>query len=493
MATQDQPIDINGQPYNRPLMVAILLIGSFCTFLNQTILATAFPALMNAFNVNTSTVQWLTTGFLMVNGIMIPVSAYLSNRFNTKLLYMSAMIIFELGTIIAWLAPNFATLLIARLIQAVGVGITMPLMQTIMLTIFPPEHRGAAMGINGLVIGLAPAIGPSLSGWVIDNYSWRYLFAMIIPIVAVVIILAPFLVKSVIQTSHPKLDLPSLIVSTIGFGSMLYGFSTVGDKGWLDPEVIITIIVGFILVGVLILRQNHLENRFLDFRVFKSFEFSLATVLSSITMMAMVAVELVIPMYLQIVHGLSAFHSGLTLLFGALFMGAMSPITGNLFDRYGARRLASTGMFILLIGTLPFAFVNRDTPTVDIVILYGIRMFGISMVMMPVTTSGMNALPLSLIAHGTAVNNTMRQVATSVGTAILMSVLTNVTKHAQPAKSLLTSAPLQYKSAMINATLKGYQASFWFAVAFSLIGFLATFLLKNQSAHDLLIDKEVND
>ena len=210
-------------------------------------------------------------------------------------------------------------------------------------------------------------------------------------------------------------------------------------------------------------------------------------------MMAMVAVELVIPMYLQIVHGLSAFHSGLTLLFGALFMGAMSPITGNLFDRYGARRLASTGMFILLIGTLPFAFVNRDTPTVDIVILYGIRMFGISMVMMPVTTSGMNALPLSLIAHGTAVNNTMRQVATSVGTAILMSVLTNVTKHAQPAKSLLTSAPLQYKSAMINATLKGYQASFWFAVAFSLIGFLATFLLKNQNAHDLLIDKEVND
>ena len=146
MATQDQPIDINGQPYNRPLMVAILLIGSFCTFLNQTILATAFPALMNAFNVNTSTVQWLTTGFLMVNGIMIPVSAYLSNRFNTKLLYMSAMIIFELGTIIAWLAPNFATLLIARLIQAVGVGITMPLMQTIMLTIFPPEHRGAADG-----------------------------------------------------------------------------------------------------------------------------------------------------------------------------------------------------------------------------------------------------------------------------------------------------------------------------------------------------------
>jgi EmrB/QacA subfamily drug resistance transporter len=487
------PVDINGQPYNRRLMVAILLIGAFCTFLNQTILATAFPALMKSFDVNTSTVQWLTTGFLMVNGIMIPISAYLSNRFNTKYLYTSAMIIFEIGTITAWLAPNFGTLLVARLVQAVGVGITMPLMQTIMLTIYPPEKRGAAMGINGLVIGLAPAIGPSLSGWVIDNYSWRYLFAMIIPIVAIVIILAPIFVKSVIENRHPHLDWLSALISTFGFGSMLYGFSTVGDKGWLDPEVIITIVVGFILVLILAYRQTHLEHPFLDFRVFKTFEFTLATVLSSITMMAMVAVELVIPLYLQIVHGMSAFHSGLTLLFGALFMGAMSPITGNLFDRYGARRLATTGMFILVIGTLPFAFVNRDTPTIDIIILYGIRMFGISMVMMPVTTSGMNALPFNLIAHGTAVNNTMRQVATSVGTAILMSVLTNVTKNAQPAKSLLVQSPLQYKAAMINATLKGYHASFWFAIAFAIIGFLATFLLKDTKPRDLANKKEVAD
>lgn len=489
---ENSPLDINGQPYNRTLMVAVLLIGSFCTFLNQTILATAFPALMKAFNIGTSAVQWLTTGFLMVNGIMIPVSAYLSNRFNTKALYTTAMAIFEVGTIMSWVAPNFGTLLAGRLVQAVGVGITMPLMQNIMLTIYPPDKRGTAMGINGLVIGLAPAIGPTLSGWVIDNYSWRDLFGMIIPIVAVVIVLAPLLIKNVIPTRHPRLDIPSLIISTLGFGSMLYGFSEVGDRGWLDPVVISSIILGIILVGVLVWRQGRLDRPFLDFRVFKTFEFSLATVLSSITMMAMVAVELVIPMYLQIVHGMSAFRSGLTLLFGAVFMGAMSPMTGNLFDRFGARRLAVTGMFILTIGTLPFAFVNRDTPTLDVVILYAIRMFGISMVMMPVTTSGMNALPFELIAHGTAVNNTMRQVATSVGTAILMSVLTNVTKHAQPAKSLLTQSPLQYRSAMINATLKGYHAAFWFAVAFCIIGFVATFLLKDTRPQDLTTNQEVD-
>jgi MFS family permease len=190
----------------------------------------------------------------------------------------------------------------------------------------------------------------------------------------------------------------------------------------------------------------------------------------------MVGVELVLPLYLQIVHGMSAFHSGLTLLFGAIMMGVMSPITGHLFDRYGARRLAMTGMFILTVGTLPFAFLTRETPILDV---YAVRMFGISMVMMPVTTSGMNALPFSMISHGTAVNNTIRQVASSMGSAILISVLTNVTNSQKPVHSLLKASPLQYKSQMIDATLNGYHAAFWIAIAFAVIGLLATSRLGN--------------
>lgn len=480
--------DINGQPYNRSLMVLVLLIGAFCTILNQTILSTAFPALMKAFGISTSTVQWLTTGFLMVNGIMIPISAYLSSRFNTKRLFIIAMTVFEIGTILSWLAPSFAALLTGRLIQAVGVGINMPLMQNIMLTIYPPEKRGAAMGINGLVIGLAPAIGPTLSGWVIDNYSWRWLFGMIVPIAALVIIASFVLVKNVIPNRRPKLDWLSVIISTLGFGSMLYGFSSVGDKGWTDPVVLATIVIGAILVVFLVLRQNKLDEPFLEFKVFKSGEFTLATILSSIVMMAMVGVELVIPLYLQIIHGMSAFHSGLTLLFGALFMGIMSPITGNLFDRHGAKRLAVTGMFILTVGTLPFAFITRDTPTIYIVFLYAVRMFGISMVMMPVTTAGMNSLPFNLISHGTAVNNTLRQVATSVGTAIMISVLTNVTKNNQPGHALLKASPLQYKSQMFDATLMGYHAAFWFAIIFSILGLILTFFVTSGNGIHLRID-----
>jgi EmrB/QacA subfamily drug resistance transporter len=485
-----QAVDINGKSYNRSLMVLVLLIGAFCTILNQTILSTAFPALMDAFNVSTSTVQWLTTGFLMVNGIMIPISAYLSSRFNTKGLFIIAMSIFEVGTVMSWLAPTFPVLLSGRLIQAVGVGINMPLMQNIMLTIYPPEKRGAAMGVNGLVIGLAPAIGPTLSGWVIDNFNWRWLFGMIVPIAAVVIIASFVLVKNVIPNRKPHLDIVSVIISTLGFGSMLYGFSSVGDKGWTSPLVISTIIIGAILVCFLVLRQNKLDEPFLEFKVFESKEFSLATILSSIVMMAMVGVELVIPLYLQIIHGMSAFHSGLTLLFGAIFMGFMSPITGNLFDRHGAKRLAITGMFILTVGTLPFAFITRDTPTIYIVFLYAVRMFGISMVMMPVTTAGMNSLPFNLISHGTAVNNTIRQVATSVGTAVMISVLTNVTNSNKPAHSLLTQAPLQYKAKMFDATLMGYHAAFWFAIVFSIIGLILTFFVTSGNGIHPRIDSK---
>ena len=446
-------VDIYGKKYNRSLLVVVLLIGTFCTVLNQTLLATAFPTLMKEFDISASTVQWLTTGFLLVNGIMIPVSAWLINSFSSKKLYISAMTTFLIGTIICFLAQNFSVLLIGRLIQAIGVGLSMPLLQNIMLTIFPPEKRGSAMGMAGIVIGLAPALGPTLSGWIIDHYSWRDLFGMVIPIVILVLVLALFFMKSVIELTHPKIDTISAILSTIGFGSLLYGFSSVGDKGWLSKEVLGFLIIGIIFIFLFSKRQLKIEHPFLELRVFKSKIFTIAAVLAGVTNMAMIGAEMVLPLYIQNIRGESAFHSGLMLLPGALVMGLMMPITGAIFDKRGARKLAITGMFILTSATLPFAFLTSKTSVIVIVVLYAIRMFGISMVMMPVTTSGMNALPAHLISHGTAVNNTFRQVASSIGTAILISVLTNVTKNNLPTKSILEATPLAYKDQAINATL----------------------------------------
>ena len=480
MMNQFLEVDIYGKKYNRSLLVAVLLIGTFCTVLNQTLLATAFPTLMKEFDISASTVQWLTTGFLLVNGIMIPISAWLINSFSSKKLYLSAMGTFLIGTTICFIAQNFPVLLAGRLIQAVGVGLSMPLLQNIMLTIFPPEKRGSAMGMAGIVIGLAPALGPTLSGWIIDHYSWRDLFGMVIPIVILVLVLAVFFMKSVIELTHPKIDAISAILSTIGFGSLLYGFSSVGDKGWLSKEVLGFLIVGIIFIVLFSKRQLNIEHPFLELRVFKSKIFTIAAILAGVTNMAMIGAEMVLPLYIQNIRGESAFHSGLMLLPGALVMGLMMPITGAIFDKHGARKLAITGMFILTSATLPFAFLTSKTSVIVIVVLYAIRMFGISMVMMPVTTSGMNALPAQLISHGTAVNNTFRQVASSIGTAILISVLTNVTKNNLPAKSMLETTPLAYKDQAINATLSGYHAAFFVAVIFGFIGWLITFTLAKK-------------
>lgn len=261
------------------MLVVILLVGTFCTVLNQTLLATAYPTLMHYFHLSANTIQWLTTGFLLVNGIMIPVTAWLMNTVPSKWLYVSAMFIFLVGTIFCATAKSFEGLLLGRIIQAVGVGISIPLLQTIMLNIFPPNERGRAMGLVGLVIGLGPAIGPTLSGWVVDHHPWRVLFWLVIPIVVVVLIAALFLMPSVLPLTHPPLDALSLLWSTLGFGSLLYGFSSVGQYGWNSMIVLGTLVLGILFIAIFIRRQLRLEHPFLEMRVFKSRPFAIAALL----------------------------------------------------------------------------------------------------------------------------------------------------------------------------------------------------------------------
>lgn len=474
----NQPTDIHGKSYNRNLLVLVLIIGSFCTVLNGTLLSTALPSIMRSFKISTATAEWLSTAFLLVNGVMIPISAWLINRFGSRKMYLSAMSVFFIGTIIAAIAPSFPVLLTGRIIQGLGVGVTMPLLQTIMLSIFPPDKRGSAMGTVGIVIGLAPAIGPTLSGWVVDNLSWRYLFSIIAPIAGIVIILAFFLIKDVLPTKKEKIDIWSVTTSTIGFGSLLYGFSEAGNKGWTNPLILTLIGIGIVFVILFGIRQLHMDRPFLDITVFKHFEFSLAAALSGITNLAMVGIEMVLPLYIQNLRGLSAFRSGLMLLPGALMIGIMSPITGRIFDRYGARKMAITGMTLLTLGTVPFLFLTENSSFTMITVLYAIRMVGVALVMMNVTTSGMNSLPLNKISHGTAVNNTFRQVLSSIGTAILVSVLTTTTKDNMPSKHLLHTLPLQYKTGAINATLDGFRASFGISIIFALVALVLTFFLK---------------
>ncbi|MFD1392602.1 MDR family MFS transporter [Lacticaseibacillus jixianensis] len=477
----NQPTDVNGKPYNRTLLVVTMLIGTFTTFLTQTILTTAFPTLMRAFHINASAVQWLTTGFMLVMGIMIPVSAWLLSKFNVKYLYMTAISIFFLGTLISRFAISFPMLLSGRLIQAMGVGMSAPTFQTVMYSVFPPNKRGSAMGLAGIVIGLAPAVGPTLSGWILLNHSWRSLFSVILPIAALVLILSAYSMRKVLTTTDPKIDVLSVVESTIGFGSLLYGFSSVGDAGWGSPLVLGTLTLGVVVVGAFVYRQLHLETPLLELRVFTSKTYTLSVILTAVAFMSMVGVEMVLPMYIQTIRGQSAFHSGLILLPGAIMMGIMSPITGRIFDRMGAKRLATTGLFLLLVGTFPLITLTPDTPILFVTVLYTVRMFGITMVTMPVTTSGMNALPDNLINHGTAVNNTVRQIAASIGTAVLVSVLASVTKGQVPAAGLAKADPVAFATQMQTATVAGYRAAFVVSLTFAVIGFCLSLRLKNDA------------
>lgn len=449
----------------RRIIVAVLLAGSFVAILNQTLMATAIPHVMADFNISENTAQWLTTIFMLVNGVMIPITAFLIETFSTRKLFMGALVIFGVGTLICGVAPTYPLLLAGRVVQAAGAGIMLPLMMTVFLTIFPIEKRGAAMGNVGLVISFAPAIGPTLSGWIIENYPWRVMFFVILPIIIVDIIFAYFAMKNVTKQTYPKVDYLSIVLSSFGFGGLLYGFSSAGNVGWTSNQVIVSIVIGAVSLTFFILRQFKLAQPILEFRVFKYKTFTIATIIGAIVFISLIGSETILPIYIQNMLGYSALEAGLMIMPGALLMGFMSPVTGRIFDKVGAKWLAVTGLSIMTITTFLYTNLSTETSLTYLTIVFAFRMLGMSMVMMPVTTAGLNVLPMKLIPHGTAMNNTMRQVAASIGTAVLITVMT-------------TAALDSGASASTSDLIHGVNVAFWVATGISLFAVILAFFIK---------------
>ncbi|PCS00895.1 multidrug MFS transporter [Lactococcus fujiensis JCM 16395] len=501
---KDYSIDIHGNKYSRWAMLILILIGTFGSMLMQTSLGTAIPTLMKDFDITMSTAQQATTWFLLANGIMVPISAYLATKFPTRWLYSTSYIILFAGMFIAYAAPtsSWGVFLAGRMLQAVAAGLTMPLMQVCLVNMFPPKQMGAVMGLGGIVIGLGPAIGPTFSGWLMSSShnflgivlpaSWRTMFLVPMVIVAIVTVLSFFLMRDVIPNRPVKLDLISLVESVIGFGVFLWGFTNVSSDGWTKfSTVILPIIVGIVFITAFILRQLNLKEPFLDVRVFKNKQFTLTTLILALATMAMMGVEMMLPLYLQQVHALSAFDSGLVLMPGALMMGIISPLAGIAFDKVGAKRLSILGFSILAVGTIPFLFFNTATPDHFVTTLYGLRMFGIAMVMMPLTASAMNALPVDEVAHGTASNSTARSLASAVVVALLSSVTQNVITNNLPSTSLKTTNPLDYAGKAIDGMLKGYHTSFAIGLGFAVVGFIVAFFLSNTKGAGSKAKKEI--
>lgn len=420
--------------------LTVLLLGAFISILNQTLLNVAIPHLMNEFNVSATTVQWLSTAYMLVNGVLVPVTAFLINSYGTRALFMSAMGLFTAGAVLCSLSNSFVLMLVGRIIQASGAGIIMPVVMNVFLTVFPPEKRGTAMGTMGIAMMFAPALGPTLSGWIVEHYTWRILFLMVIPLALLDILFAFRWLTNVNKLTKPKFDFWGVVFSTLGFGMLLYGFSSAGDKGWESFTVLGSLFVGIVFIMLFVLRELKIDVPMLEFRVFKYDIFTVSTIVGGLVNMAMFGAMLLLPIYLQNIRGFTPLQSGLLLLPGALLMGVMSPISGAIFDKIGARPLAIVGLFITAVMTFEFSRLTSDTSFSHLMVIYTIRSFGMSLIMMSVQTEGLNSLPPRLGAHGTAMSNTMRQVAGSIGTALLITVMsTRATTHIADAANHYTS------------------------------------------------------
>lgn len=410
-------------------IVAALIIGAFVSILNETLLNIAFPALMTQFGIGEATVQWLSTSYLLVVGILVPVTALLQLWFTTRQMFIGAMSLFLIGTIVCGISPVFEVLLFGRILQAIGTGLMLPVLMNTILSIYPPENRGAAMGMIGLVIMTAPAIGPTLSGFIVDALDWRWLFYLVIPLALFSIVFAAIYLKNVSVLTKPKVDFISIILSTIGFGGIVYGFSSAGEGSWSDPLVTWSILAGVIGLVLFVWRQLSVKQPMLDLRTFKFPMFSLVTVLMLVLMMSMFSTMIMLPLFLQNALGMTALAAGLVLMPGSIVNGLMAPITGRLFDKFGPRVLIIPGLSLMCVAVFLFSRIDSSWSGGNIIFIHVMMMLGISMVMMPAQTTALNQLPRLMYPHGTAIMNTLQQVAGAVGMALFISIMSAGAKN----------------------------------------------------------------
>lgn len=457
---------------SRGLMMGTLLLGAFLALMAETFLNNALPTIMADFHVSQSTAQWLSTAYLLVVGLMIPISAWVFSNFTSKSIYITMISIFLAGSLICiFSAGHFPLLLTGRIVQAVAAGSLMPFIQNVMLLLFPPEKRGLALGVTGLVVALGPTVGPTLSGFILEHWSWRALFITLAAVCVIILIASLRFVYTVNTPRRTKIDVMSIICSCLGFGLLLYSLSSIGDSGRVSLTDGLLLVVGILAIALFCRRQFALDDPLVNLRVFSSGTFNLTTLLSTLSNIAMVGIELVLPLYLQNTRGSSALTSGLVMLPGAIVMGVCNPLSGALYDRIGVRKISLIGYTVLLVGTIPMLWFGQSTSLVEIASCYALRMVGIAFVMMTTFTEGINALPDRYTAHGNAAASTIRQIGGSLGTAAAMMIVTLGTSQAM-------SAGYRGGQAMEN----GYHWAFVFMVVVALIGLAASFALSRKSA-----------
>jgi MFS transporter, DHA2 family, lincomycin resistance protein len=454
-------------------MAAILMLGAFIGLFGETALNMALTNIMEQFSIEASTAQWLTTGYLLTLAILVPISALLMKWFSTRKLVTFGLIISLIGAVFAAFAPSFAILMTGRVVQAIGTGVIMPVMTSVLLVIFPIHKRGVVMGIMGLVITLGPALGPTLSGVVISTLGWNYIFWISAAFYVILTFAAFVKIENVGEITKPKIDSLSIVLSTVGFGGLIYGLASMAGAPFTAPVVWAPLLVGIIALILFGLRQNSMEKPMINLNVFKQPMFTLGTAMMFLSILVILSTGILLPMYLKGSLLFSAAVAGLLLLPGNAVNVIMSPIVGTLFDKIGPKKLAVTGSIIVLIGNLIFlTSISATTPAWQIIVAFMVLFFGLTMVTIPAQTNGLNALPRELYADGSAAMNTLNQVAGAAGTAIAITLFTaGQTNFAQ-------GTPDATQGEVIAA---GIKYAFYFITGISVIAIICSFFMKKPS------------
>ncbi|MEW1975420.1 MDR family MFS transporter [Microbacterium profundi] len=424
-------------------VIWLLLVAAFVAILNETTMGIAIPHLNADLGIPPELGQWLTSAFMLTMAIVIPTTGFLLQRFTTRQVFIAAMSAFSLGTIVALIAPGFEVLLVGRVIQAGGTGIMMPLLMTTMMNVVPPQSRGRMMGRVGLVISLAPAIGPTLAGAVLETLSWRWLFAIVLPIALVSLAMGAKWMTNLGETKNAPVDVLSIVLSAFGFGGVVYGLSQFGGAGESNGTTIgvVSLVVGGVSLALFVWRQlvlQRIDDALLDLRVFRSGNYTIAVIVMGILALSMFGTLTLLPQYLQNVAGLDALQSGLILLPGSILMGLLGPIMGRIYDARGTRTLLIPGTIMVSAALFFYSTVGEHTQWWMLVISQTFMSVGLAMSFTPLFSASLGSLQRHLYSHGSAVLNTIQQVAGAAGVAVLTVTYSSIL-HAGESEGLSTA------------------------------------------------------
>nr|WP_260406447.1 MDR family MFS transporter [Microbacterium sp. G2-8] len=458
-------------------VIWLMLVAAFVAILNETTMAIAIPELNAVLGIPPEQGQWLTSAFMLTMAVVIPTTGYLLLRFTTRQVFLAAMISFAIGTAICLVAPGFLTLLVGRIVQAAGTGIMMPLLMTTIMNVVPAHSRGRMMGRVGLVMSLAPAIGPTMSGIVLDSLGWRWLFGIVLPIALVALALGAKWMTNLGETTRAPIDVLSIILSALAFGGIVFGLSQFGgahggeaSSSGAGATPWVAIVGGAIFLALFVWRQIALQRKddaLLDLRVFRSRNFTLSVIIMAVVALSMFGTFSLLPQYLQNVAQLSATASGLVLLPGSILMGLLGPVMGRIYDARGPRTLLIPGSIMIATAMFVYSTTGVDTPVAFLVVTQIVMSLGLASSFTPLFSASLGSLDRHLYSHGSAALNTLQQVAGAAGTALLISVYSSYL-HAGEAAGLSTP----------EAGAPGAQSAFLIAGFIALVPVALSFFIK---------------